>query len=128
MIGWYDSVVEEFATYTNIDESVVVEDLHTQLREANANQTPKAIQKAYAYATRFDTTVRGFSSEIEFKAEESFVDSDEDNISDEWELIYFDSLVACNPTDDPDHDDYSNLIEFQYGTNPASGLRHIRFF
>ena len=44
-------------------------------------------------------------------------DTDADGLPDVWENTYFSSL-AYGPADDPDHDGFTNLQEFQAGTNP----------
>ena len=45
-------------------------------------------------------------------------DSDEDGISDEWELAYFGN-TSVRAEDDPDGDGMDNLDEFSAGTNPS---------
>lgn len=44
-------------------------------------------------------------------------DSDEDGLPDEWELLYFGTLVFSE-LDDNDHDTDSNVTEFNLGQNP----------
>ena len=45
-------------------------------------------------------------------------DSDNDGLPDDWELQYFGDLVQ-NPGDDYDHDELTNLQEYQRGTDPT---------
>ena len=45
-------------------------------------------------------------------------DMDEDNIPDVWELQYL-SSVDYSETDDPDYDGFSNLEEYENGTDPT---------
>jgi hypothetical protein len=47
-----------------------------------------------------------------------FNDTDMDGLPDEWEIMYFGSLIAQNGTGDPDNDGISNLWEFALGLNP----------
>ncbi len=47
------------------------------------------------------------------------VDSDNDQLPDAWELIYFGDL-GSQPTDDPDQDGQDNLAEFAAGTCPTA--------
>jgi len=48
------------------------------------------------------------------------VDLDSDGMDDEWELTYFDTIVECNPDDDFDGDGYTNLEEYEDGTDPTN--------
>jgi hypothetical protein len=45
------------------------------------------------------------------------LDTDADGLPDAWETTYF-STLAYGPSDDPDNDGYTNLQEYQAGTNP----------
>jgi fibronectin type 3 domain-containing protein len=49
------------------------------------------------------------------------VDSDEDGLPDSWEMIKFDGLSQSGE-DDFDGDNYSNLREYQEGTDPTSDI------
>ena len=60
---------------------------------------------------RFSDVARG-ATDFLFVA-----DSDHDGLSDAWELACFGSL-AQNATDDPDGDGFSNLAEFDGGSDP----------
>ena len=42
-----------------------------------------------------------------------------DGISDGWEIHYFGSITACLPEADADGDLFTNLEEFNYGTDPT---------
>lgn len=46
------------------------------------------------------------------------IDSDKDQLPDDWEIGWFGSLVA-NPNADADGDGASNLTEFLFATNPV---------
>ena len=48
----------------------------------------------------------------------SFPDVDADQVGDDWEIHFFDSLAACDPEADPDGDLFTNKQEFDSGTNP----------
>jgi hypothetical protein len=48
-------------------------------------------------------------------------DSDNDGLPDAWEMTYLGTL-AYGPSDDPDGDGYTNLQEYQAGSNPANVL------
>lgn len=37
---------------------------------------------------------------------------------DSWETEHFTLIENCDPNDDADFDNYTNLMEFQNGTNP----------
>jgi hypothetical protein len=43
--------------------------------------------------------------------------TDDDDLDDEWEMLYFNNLES-GPADDNDHDGLTNLEEYQLGTNP----------
>jgi hypothetical protein len=45
-------------------------------------------------------------------------DNDNDGIDDDWEVRYFGSTDACDPEDDPDDDNLSNLGEYNNHTDP----------
>jgi hypothetical protein len=45
------------------------------------------------------------------------LDTDADGLPDAWEMTYFSSLTQ-DPSGDPDNDGYTNLQEYQAGTNP----------
>ena len=47
-----------------------------------------------------------------------FVDSDQDGLPDDWELLHFDNL-SQEPDDDWDADGLNNLSEYQVGTEPC---------
>jgi len=51
-------------------------------------------------------------------------DADSDGMPDAWEYQYFSTITGADPTDDPDEDTFSNLVEYQNGTNPivADGI------
>jgi hypothetical protein len=46
-------------------------------------------------------------------------DSDNDDLHDLWERLYFGSVFASGPNDDPDGDGLSNFFEFATGTDPT---------
>jgi hypothetical protein len=52
-----------------------------------------------------------------FLAAAKAVDTDADNLPDDWEQKYFGALSA-KPGDDPDGDGQDNFTEFAFGTNP----------
>jgi hypothetical protein len=45
-------------------------------------------------------------------------DNDGDGMDDDWEVRYFGSTDACDPEDDPDEDNLSNLNEYNNHTDP----------
>lgn len=45
-------------------------------------------------------------------------DADGNGLPDAWEYLYFGVISGTSPTADPDGDSYTNLQEFQNGTNP----------
>ncbi|HEX5221639.1 MAG TPA: hypothetical protein VFZ59_18890 [Verrucomicrobiae bacterium] len=49
-------------------------------------------------------------------------DTDNDGLSDDWELRYFGSTAISNGQNDSDGDGASNLHEFRAGTNPTNAL------
>jgi len=46
------------------------------------------------------------------------LDTDGDGLPDIWEEKYCGTNIACNPNEDTDGDGYTNLEEFEAGTNP----------
>jgi hypothetical protein len=48
----------------------------------------------------------------------SSYDSDNDSLPDSWEISHFGDLIQ-NPGDDYDHDELTNLQEYQLGTDPT---------
>jgi lysophospholipase L1-like esterase len=46
------------------------------------------------------------------------LDSDSNGMSDAWEYLHFATLTGTDPAGDPDEDGFSNLQEFQNGTDP----------
>jgi hypothetical protein len=46
-------------------------------------------------------------------------DKDHDGLPDTWEVQHFGNLTY-GPIDDPDHDSYTNLQEYQKGTDPMN--------
>lgn len=52
-------------------------------------------------------------------------DSDQDGLPDWWELEYFGAL-SYGADDDPDLDDFTNLEEYEAGTNPTDGASKPR--
>lgn len=54
----------------------------------------------------------------------SNVDSDNDGLPDWWEYEYFDCIDCVDPDADPDDDGFSNLEEFNAGTDPKDPNSH----
>jgi len=52
-----------------------------------------------------------------FAMHSSSYDSDNDGLPDSWEISHFGDLIQ-NPGDDYDHDELTNLQEYQLGTDP----------
>ena len=76
--------------------------------------------------TGVDSDGDGENDEVEFAAESNpndilskGSDSDKDNLTDTWELLYFKNLLQIG-TDDPDFDYADNESEESYATNPTS--------
>lgn len=55
-----------------------------------------------------------------------FVDSDGDQLGDDWEQLYFRSLSPAADGDD-DRDGQSNLMEYLFGTHPKDALSRSSF-
>ena len=57
--------------------------------------------------------------------------ADGDNLGDEFELLIvaaypaYSSIEDVGPDDDPDGDDVTNLVEFQWGTDPTDPTSHV---
>jgi hypothetical protein len=49
----------------------------------------------------------------------SAADSDSDNLSDDWELSFFDNLTSTDGSADSDQDGLTDTEEFEGGTNPT---------
>ncbi len=54
---------------------------------------------------------------------DEFLDTDSDELPDYWESQYFQSPTIALPTDDPDDDRRTNIIEFEEGTDPLEAQR-----
>jgi YD repeat-containing protein len=54
-----------------------------------------------------------------------FVDSDQDQLPDDWEILHFDAL-SQGPDDDADGDGFGNLEEYLAGTDPEDELSLLR--
>ena len=54
------------------------------------------------------------------------LDDDDDGLDDDWELMFFDSLEDAHPLEDFDEDGFSNLEEFNNGTNPLQNVVTIK--
>ena len=63
-------------------------------------------------------TVGPDQSGIDFAIEDD-LDTDEDGIHDDWELMNFGNLSTADATSDFDQDGYSDLDEYNNGTNPT---------
>jgi len=56
---------------------------------------------------------------------------DGDNLGDEFELLIvaaypaYSSIEDVTPDDDPDGDDVTNLVEFEWGTDPTDPTSHV---
>lgn len=72
------------------------------------------------YDTDGDGTSDGYEVQLGFDPTNpnDDPDKDEDQILDSWERDHFGNIILCNPGDDPDGDLYSNLEEFNNGTDP----------
>jgi len=58
---------------------------------------------------------------------ESAADLNGDGLPDAWQTRYFGTnAVASGPGDDPDHDGFTNLQEFQAGSDPLNPNSAIR--
>ena len=65
---------------------------------------------------RVSKTISGFTIDTTEPPPE---DSDNDGLHDLWERLYFGSVFAWGPNDDPDGDGISNFVEFATGTDPT---------
>ena len=48
-----------------------------------------------------------------------FIDEDNDQINDNWEIYYFENINVSNGLGDYDADGYSDIIEYYTGTHPT---------
>lgn len=55
-------------------------------------------------------------------------DLDSDQILDNWEIEYFGTIENCDPNGDPDGDYFSNLAEFNNGTDPDIWDPYTNYF
>jgi hypothetical protein len=53
-------------------------------------------------------------------------DSDHDGMPDAWEMAWFNS-ISENASADPDHDSWSNLMEYAFDSDPASSIQDGRY-
>jgi hypothetical protein len=71
---------------------------------------------AFAFSSLMAEQSAGFTIDTRQPPPE---DSDNDKIHDLWERLYFGSVFAYGPNDDPDGDGISNFLEFATGTDPT---------
>lgn len=55
-----------------------------------------------------------------------WVDTDGDQLLDDWELVHFGSLAAT-PSDDADGDHHDNFTEYAFGTDPKNAASRTSF-
>jgi len=55
-------------------------------------------------------------------------DTDNDGLTDDWELRYFGSTATTDGNADPDGDGQSDLDEFRAGTDPTNALSQLRIY
>ena len=72
------------------------------------------------YDSDNDGTSDGYEIQLGFNPNDpnDDPDKDEDQILDSWERDNFGNIILCDPGDDPDNDLYTNLEEFNNGTDP----------
>jgi hypothetical protein len=56
----------------------------------------------------------------------AFLDTDADQLDDNWELLNFGNLSA-GPADDPDSDSQDNFTEYSFGTSPIKANSKVQF-
>lgn len=55
------------------------------------------------------------------------VDSDGDELPNDWEAAYFGTATSAYPNEDPDHDGYTNLEELWLGSSPIDPDSNLDF-
>jgi len=74
-----------------------------------------------------DGDARVYFGAVDMGADEARMrsaDTDDDDLPDHWERVYFKDNSA-NPQDDPDGDGATNLQEYRAGTYPAPGIETV---
>ncbi|MDX1952457.1 MAG: S8 family serine peptidase [Verrucomicrobiota bacterium] len=67
------------------------------------------------------TNLLGGNSTLRFTGNYTFADSNQNGLSDQWEMNFFNAVTSDRSgSDDFDGDGYSNLSEFLSGTNPSN--------
>ena len=70
------------------------------------------------YDGDFDTNLFEFTNGTTANSAASFSDTDADGLGDGWEIEYFTAIASKDGTVDSDGDLFTDLEEYQYGSNP----------
>jgi hypothetical protein len=70
----------------------------------------------------YSTNAAEFAAATLPNSRSSFPDDDSDQISDGWEIQFFTTLEACDPSADPDGDLFDNVTEYFAITTPTNQL------
>jgi hypothetical protein len=120
----------------NLDDPLIYAYVQNSLNEGNlsfvasslvpASQTgPATYASFYTIFSSVADTNQFPLLDIEGTVVRTNVDSDADDLPDDWENFYFGTL-AGGATNDPDGDGVNNLAEYRAGTIPTSGTNVFR--
>ncbi len=111
--GWTPEVTGEGSFG---DDPLLRPDFHLQTDSAciDAGDPNTSID---SLATDIDGELRSAGGRVDIGCDE-YIDLDKDGLGDFWELMHFETTVNIEADQDPDEDRYTNIQEYNQGSNP----------
>jgi hypothetical protein len=98
------------------DDPLLTPDFHLQTDSACIDAGDPNTSLA-SLATDIDGELRSAGGQVDIGCDE-FIDLDNDSLPDFWEIIHFETTVNVEADQDPDEDRYTNIQEYNQGSNP----------